>query len=365
MDLVMNDIRIRNHAKLLVRYCIGAKTRQTVGVGGGSVSEPLILCIYEELLKAGAYPVLRMSPDGLSCSLFRYGRKQHFTTVSPFQRAYADCVDATISILSQTNTRELSGADPQKSVALARASHALSDKMGRKPWVITLFPTEAYAQDAGMGLSDFEDFVYGAMFADENDPIAAWENIRRKQQRLISQLRGADKVRIVGSATDLTFSVKNRRFVNSDGHRNMPSGEVFAAPMETSAEGFIEFDYPVCRDGREIEGVRLVFRNGAIVEATAVKQQDYLNAMLNTDKGSKKLGEFGIGTNTKINCFTRNILFDEKIGGTIHLAVGKSPQQTNGKNKSALHWDMIKDLRRGGRIYVDGKLFQKNGKFIP
>jgi len=360
----MNDPRIRNHAKLLVRYCVGAKSRQTIGVGGGSISEPLILRIYEELLKAGAYPVLRMSPDELSCSLFRYGKKHHFTTVSPFQRAYAGCVDATISILSQTNTRELSGADPRKSVALARASDALTDKMGRKPWVITLFPTEAYAQDSGMGLSEFEEFVYGAMFVDEDDPIAAWKDIRSKQQRLISRLRGADKVRIVAPGTDLAFSVKNRRFVNSDGHRNMPSGEVFAAPVETSAEGFIEFDYPVCRDGREIEGVRLVFRNGAIVDATATKQQNYLTAMLNTDKGSRKLGEFGIGTNKRINRFIKNILFDEKIGGTIHLAVGKSPQQTNGKNKSAIHWDMIKDLRRGGRIYVDGRLFQKDGKFV-
>jgi aminopeptidase len=360
----MNDPRIRNHAKLLVQYCIAAKTRQTVGVSGNSVTEPLISCIYEELLKAGAYPAIRMSPAGLSCSLFCYGKKHHFTTVSPFQRAYAECVDATIGIQSQTNTRELSGVDPRKSVALARASHALSDKMSGKAWVLTLFPTEAYAQDAAMGLSDFEDFVYGAMFADEDDPIAAWKDIRHKQQRLISKLHGADKVRIVGRGTDVTFSVKGRKFVNSDGHRNMPSGEVFAAPIETSAEGFIEFDYPICRDGREIEGVRLVFKNGAVVEATATKQQNYLNAMLNTDKGSRKLGEFGIGTNTRIDKFIKNILFDEKIGGTIHLAVGKSPLQTKGKNDSAIHWDMIKDLRKGGSIHIDGRLFQKDGKFI-
>jgi aminopeptidase len=361
---IMNDPRIRNHAKLLVRYCIRAREKQTVGVTAGTAAEPLLLAVYEELLKAGAYPAVRLQPDEMQDLFFRYGRKHHFTTVSPFLSACADCMDATIGIYSQTNTKALSAVEPAKLVSMARAHTALSRKLSSKPWVMTLFPTNAYAQDAEMGMRDFEDFVYGAIFADEKDPIAAWRALGRQQERLIAKLRGADKVRIVGTGTDITLSVKGRRFINSDGRRNMPSGEVFAAPVETSADGVVEFDYPVCREGREIEGVRLVFRKGVVVEATATKNASYLKAELDTDAGSRRLGELGIGTNERIDRFIKNILFDEKIGGTVHLALGRSPTQTNGKNKSAIHWDMIKDLRKGGALYVDGKLFQKNGKFV-
>jgi aminopeptidase len=214
-----------------------------------------------------------------------------------------------------------------------------------------------------MSLSEYEDFVYSATFADERRPVAAWRALARRQDKLIARLKGAREIRIVGPDTDLTLHVDGRTFVNSDGHRNMPSGEIFTSPIENSAEGHIRYDFPVCRDGREVSDVRLVFRKGVVVEATAAKNQHYLEAVLGTDPGARKLGELGIGTNQRIQRFTKHILFDEKIGGTVHLALGKGYAEAGGRNRSAVHWDMIKDLRKGGAVYVDGKLFQKDGKF--
>jgi len=360
----MNDPRILNLAKVLVRYSIAARPRQTVSVSGNTVAEPLLVAVYEELIRAGAYPLLRMTPPGLGEVFMASRWKHHFELLPAYAAALAETTDASISVHSQTNTREMSAVDPKKEATLARTHAPLSEIAMRKPWVLTLYPTAAYAQDAEMSLRAFEDFVYGATFADTDDPVGAWREVHRRQAKLIARLRGADEIRIVGPDTDLKLSVKGRVFVNSDGRHNMPSGEVFTGPVETSAEGYIRYDYPVCRQGREVEGVRLVFRKGVIVEATADKNQVFLEAMLNTDPGARRLGELGIGTNTGITKFTKNILFDEKIAGTVHLAIGRSLAGTRGTNKSAVHWDMIKDLRRGGAVYVNGKLLQKDGKFV-
>ena len=360
----MSDPRIRNHARILVNYSVNARRSDTVGVSSSTLAEPLVLAVYEELLKAGAFPVLMMSPQGSMEFFFRYARSHQLHAVSPFQLAYARSMDATIRISSEGNTRSLSALDPRKQTMMARTMKPVSDILRAKPWVITLFPTTAYAQDADMSFSDFEDFVYSAMFADEDNPVAAWKSLRKRQDKLISGIKGADEVRILGKGTDLKLSVRNRKFVNSDGHRNMPSGEIFTSPVDGSAEGYIEYDYPVCTAGREIDGIRLVFRKGVVVEATASKNDAFLREMLKTDKGASRLGELGIGTNVRIQRFIKNILFDEKIGGTIHLALGQSFGEAGGRNKSAIHWDMIKDLRQGGAIYVDGRLYQKDGKFL-
>jgi aminopeptidase len=360
----VSDPRISNHARILVNYAIGARKSDTVGVSGTMLAEPLFVAVYEELLKAGAFPVLSMSPLGISEKFFRHAQPHHLCTVSPFQYAYARTVDASIRIASEGNTKGLSAVDPGKQVLLSRAMKPVMDISRKKPWVITMFPTRAYAQDAEMGLGDFEDFVYGAMFADEDDPVAAWRSLWKKQAKLIAALRGAREIRITGKGTDIRMSVRGRKFINSDGRHNMPSGEIFTGPVEDSAEGFIEYDYPVCNAGREIDGIRLVFRKGVVVEATASKNQQFLREMLKADAGASRLGELGIGTNRKIQRFIKNILFDEKIGGTIHLALGQSYAETGAKNRSAIHWDMIKDLRKGGAIYVDGRIFQKDGKFV-
>ena len=360
----MKDPRIERHAKVLVRYSVAAKPRELIAVDATPQAESLVLAVYEELLRAGAWPVLRMQPDGAAEAFYRLGRAHHFDQVHALQRAMARELHGSIRIECSANTRALSAIPPARLARVSRASLPLREKMLRKKWCLTLHPTQAYAQDADMSLADFEDFVYAALFADEKNPVAAWNALSRRQARLVRSLHGARTVRLVGPDTDLTLSVAGRTFINSDGHHNLPSGEIFTGPVEDSAEGHVAFDYPVCEGGREVDGIRLVLRRGRVVEASATKNQDYLFAMLDLDGGSRRLGELGIGTHFGIRRFTRNILFDEKIGGTVHLALGRSYEETGGRNRSALHWDMIKDLRRGGAIFVDGRPFQKDGRFV-
>jgi len=230
-------------------------------------------------------------------------------------------------------------------------------------WTGTAYPTHAFAQDAEMSLSEFEDFCYGAALVHLPDPIAAWQAISRDQQRLADWLNTKDEIHLIGPDTDLTLSVKGRTWENCDGHENFPDGEIFTAPVETSVSGTVRFSYPACEGGREVEDVRLWFENGRVVRATAAKNEAYLLTMLDTDEGARVLGEFAFGTNQGVQRFTKNILFDEKIGGTVHMAVGAGYPETGSRNQSAIHWDMICDLRRGGEVWVDGQLFAKDGKF--
>ena len=360
----MADPRVENFAKLLVRYSIYAKPGETIGVEGPDTTAPLIEAVYEELLRAGAFPVIRMSPARLTEIFMRRGQDLHYDQLPAFEMAYARAVNGTIRVMGSNNTRALSSTDPTRMARFAKARRPVRRILLAKKWSLTLFPTEAYAQDAEMSLREFEDFVYRANLLHLDDPVKAWQAEERKQKQLISKLRQADEIRIVGPDTDLRLSVKGRTFVPSVATHNVPSGEIFTGPVETSAEGYIRYDFPVCEGGREIDGIRLVFRKGLVVEATAEKNQDYLRKMLAVDAGAKRLGELGIGTNYDIQRFIKNILFDEKIGGTVHLALGESYEETGGRNKSALHWDMIKDLRQDGALYVDGKLFQKNGRFV-
>lgn len=360
----MNSEYITKFAKLLVGYSIYAKSGESISVDGGAVAEPLIAAVYDELLRTGAFPMVRMIPDHALLSFFAHGKDHHLDTLAPFEMPLAKAMDGSIRIMSSTNTRALSAIDPKKQTRVAKARKPVRKIMLAKKWALTLYPTEAYAQDAEMSLRDFEDFVISANFLDRKNPVAEWNKLEKRHQQLIAQLKGADTFRITGPGTDLTMSIKNRTFISSVATHNVPSGEIFTGPVEESVEGHIQYDFPVCEGGREIDGIRLVFKQGRVVDASATKNEKYLLAMLDMDPGARRLGELGIGTNYGIQRFIKNILFDEKIGGTIHLALGESYPETGGVNKSALHWDMIKDLRKGGAIHVDGKLFQKNGKFV-
>ncbi len=358
------DTRITQLAQTLVHYSLPTQPGQTIEVSGFSDAEPLFVALYEAILRAGANPELRMMPECTQEIFFKNATPKQLATLPPYRLANAKNMDSSIRIISSSNTRALSAADPKKQAQYTATMRPWKERLLAKPWVLTLFPTAAFAQDAEMSLTDFENFVYHATFSDEKNPIKCWNQLAAQQDKLIAQLRGADQIRIVGPETDLTLSVKGRTFVNSAGTCNMPSGEIFTSPVDDSAEGTIRYDYPVCHGGREIDGIRLVFKKGKVVEATAAKNEPFLLEMLNMDAGARRLGELGIGTNRNIQRFIKNILFDEKIGGTIHLAVGAAYPEAGGKNKSALHWDMIKDLRKGGAIYVDGKLFQRNGRFV-
>jgi len=360
----MDSTHIAHFARLLVGYSIYARSGECISVDGGAVAEPLIAAVYDELLRAGAYPLVRMIPDHATLGFFRNARDHHLDQLAPFEKNLAKAMDGSIRIMSSTNTRALSAIDPKKQTRVAKSRRDIRKIMLAKKWALTLFPTEAYAQDAEMSLRDFEHFVVAANFLDRKDPVAEWNKLDRFHHKLIARLKHADQFHIIGPGTDLKMSIKKRTFISSVATHNVPSGEIFTGPIEESVEGHIAYDFPVCEGGREIDGIRLVFRGGRVVEASATKNEKYLLAMLDMDPGARRLGELGIGTNYGIQRFIKNILFDEKIGGTIHLALGESYPETGGVNKSSLHWDMIKDLRKGGAIYVDGKLFQQNGKFV-
>ena len=360
----MHDIRIHRWAKTLVTYSLQAKPGEVIVIDASPLAQPLVEAVYEQLLRAKAWPVLRATSAELQEIFFKRGDARHFDSINPYVKSTLNAIDGTLTILSSSNTRALSSVDSRRQARFAATMAPAREILSKRKWTLTLYPTAAYAQDAEMSLKDFENYVFAALFADEDDPVARWRELERRQAGMIRGLRGARTVRIVGPDTDLSLSVAGRTFINSSGRRNMPSGEIFTGPVENSAEGHIRFDYPVCEGGREIAGIRLVFRRGRVVEASAEKNEDYLLRMLDIDPGARRLGELGIGTNTRIDRFTKNILFDEKIGGTIHLALGRSYPETGGRNRSALHWDMIKDMRRGGALYVDGCKAQNHGTWL-
>jgi len=306
----------------------------------------------------------RMAPNEASEVLYAEASREQLAFLPRSALASAREADHYINVMGETNTQGLAEVDPRKQTVAEKARRRLSDLvLGKNEWTLTLYPTAAYAQDAGMGLEEFEDFAFAAMRVDKRDPVADWKKAKAFQARVMRRLRGARRIRIVAEDTDLVLSVKGRKFISSYGSHNMPDGEIFTGPVETSASGHIRYSYPVCYRGKEVEDVRLEFEKGRVVKATAAKNEQFLRQMIGIDAGASRIGELGIGTNYGIRRFIKNILFDEKIGGTIHIALGRSYAETGGCNKSALHWDMISDLRRGGRMEVDGKTLQSEGRF--
>ncbi len=360
----MRDERLEKLARVLVDYAVEAGEGEQVLVAAGAAAEPLVKEVYTRLLRVGATPIPQVALPGIQELFFEHAREIHYEKTPPAIHALYEGVDAVISIMAPHNTKALAGVDPRKQQALGKRDKAVQDLViGRERWALTLYPTQALAQESEMGLEEYEEFVFEAMALGEDDPVRYWLQKAEEQGRLIERLEAAREVRIVGPGTDLTLSIEGRRFINGDGRHNMPCGEVFTGPVEDSANGEIYFGVPVAVAGREVLGVRLGFEEGRVVEASAEKGEEYLNAMLAADEGARYLGELGIGTNYGIPRATKNILFDEKLGGTVHLAIGRSYNQTGGKNDSSVHWDLICDLREGGELYADGELVEKDGAF--
>jgi len=360
----MRDPRASRLAKVLVGYSRGVRRGQKVLIQGPTAAEPLVLELGREVLRAGGHPMYRMAPDEASEVFYAEAGDAQLRFLPASTMAAAREADHFINILADTNTQALAGVDPRKQRLSESARRKYQDLvLGKGEWVLTLYPTAAYAQDAGMGIEEFESFAYAAMRVDAKDPVAEWERDAEFQRKIIRRMKGARRVRLVAPGTDLALSVEGRIFISCCGKLNMPDGEVFTGPVETSAEGTVRFTYPCCYRGREVADVRLEFEGGKVVRAAAAKNEEFLRSMIGMDAGASRLGELGIGTNYGIARFTKNILFDEKIGGSVHLALGRSYAETGGRNRSALHWDMICDLRQGGRIEVDGKALQENGKF--
>ena len=360
----MKDERLVKLARVLVDYSVGAGEGEQVVVSGGVAAESLIKEVYARLLDVGAIPIPQVSLPGIQELFFGRAKEIHYEKTPPVVRSLYEGAGAFISIMAPQNTRALAAVDPQKQQALSKRDKTLQEMvLSKDRWALTLFPTEALAQESDMSLDDYEEFVFQAMALNEDDPVRYWREKAKEQGRLSEQLEEADEVRITGPGTDLTLSVKGRTFLNGDGTHNMPCGEVFTGPVEDSANGEVFFGIPVAVAGREVLDVKLRFEGGKVVEASAEKGEEYLNAMLDADEGARYLGELGIGTNYGIPRATKNILFDEKLGGTVHLAVGRSYEKTGGKNESSVHWDLICDLREGGELYADGQLIQKDGRF--
>ncbi|PYE52836.1 aminopeptidase [Deinococcus yavapaiensis] len=349
------------HAELLVDYCVYAKGGERILVAASTLALPLVAAVHDALLARGAMPIVRLEYPSQLDDFIRLAPKALLANLHPVQLAEVESLDGSIRVLTPTPP---SNVAPDRSALYRRTLAPVARERAKRKWNLTLFPTAYSAQASGMTLQAYETFVANAMFLGDADPVARWGEVRAMQAQLIERLSRADEVRIEGRGTDLTLSVKGRVWANSDGKRNMPSGEVFTGPLEASANGVIRYDLATVYAGREVSGIELEFRDGTVVRARADVGDDVLQAALDTDEGARRLGELGIGTNFGIQRASKNILFDEKIGGTVHLALGNAYPETLGTNVSALHWDMICDLREGGRILLDGEVFQESGRFV-
>jgi len=374
----MADSRILKLAQVITEYSTEIKRGDRVYLTVSPVAQPLTLAVIEQVIKRGGLPHiaagsgyqhLDLVPGALEL-LLKYGSEEQIQYVNPFVQLAVNEFDVRIAIKGDVNTRALSGADPKRLALLTTSHRGLMDTLMRRSaegslrWVVTLFPTDALAQDAEMSLREYEDFVYGAGMLDEADPVARWQEFRVRQDKYIAWLKGKKRIQVKGPNCDLVVGITDRRFNNSCGHHNFPDGEIYTGPEETITEGWVKFTYPAIYQQREVLGVQLEFKQGRVVKATAERGEDFLLSVLDTDAGSRTLGEFAIGTNNYIQKFTRNILFDEKIGGTIHMALGAAYPETGGVNKSAVHWDLICDTRDGTEITADGVPFYRNGEFL-
>lgn len=366
----MSDPRMKRLAEVLVQYCIGVRTGDWVVIQGHVVSEPLMLEVVDQVLLAGGNPSPMMTSEQFTETIMRVGNLEQVQFASPLERVAIGKADAIIMIGAAGNSRYLANIDPEKmrmqQVGFADVNNLFMQRAanGQLRWTGTRFPCPAFAQDAEMSLHDYEDFVYSAMFVDRENPVQLWQEVDRQQGKLIDWLKGKKLVAVRGPHVDLTLHIDERVFMNCSGTRNMPDGEIFTGPVEDSANGWVEFTYPAIMGGRMVEGVRLEFKEGRVVTATAAKNEDYLKAILNTDEGAKYLGEFAFGTNYGITRFTRSLLFDEKIGGTMHMALGAGFPDTGSRNVSGIHWDFILDMHNDSEVLVDGELFYKNGNFV-
>lgn len=356
----MRDPRIDEYARLLVERSVGVQPGWQVQIRATPAARPLVEAVMEEIARRGAYPLLQLSFELIGGPFAREAPLELLREAAPLQRRIWEEVDAFIAIWAPENTREGSDLSEDRQAALQQASAPMRERtMAMKaPWVIAEYPVLSTAQEAGMTLREFEEFIFGSVLLD-------WDAERERMAKIAAVFDAADEVRIVGAGTDLTLSLAGRSGAVDDGHVNMPGGEVFYSPVEDSAHGVVEFsEFPAVYYGHEVDGVRLVFENGRVVDASARSGEDFLLRTLDTDEGARGLGELGIGCNPGIQRFMKNVAFDEKIDGTVHLALGNSYTFTGGTNKSGVHWDIVKDLRAGGRLYADGRLVQENGNWI-
>jgi aminopeptidase len=351
-------------AALLCDWCVEPAPSEQVVISTSTLALPLVRALHREVLERDAWPLMRIAPPWLTADFYAHARALHLDGFPPTDLSDAQAADAHIGIMAPANTRALTGVDPALITRAARARRPVQEARLASRWCGTIWPTPALAQQAGMSEAAYAAFVRGALFLDQTDPVGAWRDLSARQARLVARLSRAEEIRIQAEGTDLRLNVGGRTWINSDGRHNMPSGEVFTGPHEDSAQGTIRFTVPSSPGGVDVTGVELTFEAGQVVRAQADRGQDYLKSALATDPGARFLGELGIGSNPGIERATGSILLDEKMAGTIHLALGRSYPETGGTNRSALHWDMICDLRQGGTLAADGQVVNESGRFV-
>ncbi|MDP2995202.1 MAG: aminopeptidase [Anaerolineales bacterium] len=365
----MADLRVERLAKILVDHSAQIKAGDRVAIEATTAAEPLVRALYAAILERGGHPYLLLELTDQDEILFAVAKNEQLDATPPFRKLAYDQFESRIRIHSATNPRALSGVDParhrrrQKSLAPIMEAQMRRGADRSFKWVTTLFPTEGFALEAGMSFRDYEDFVYRACHADEANPVVFWKKVETKQRKISDRIQGHNQVILRGPNVDLTLSIKGRKFLNGAGLNNMPDGEIYTGPVEDSVNGWVRFSYPAIYNGVMVEGVELTFTNGRVEKAKAEKNQPFLLEMCESDPGARTLGEFAIGTNYEIDHFSRNILFDEKLGGTFHMALGAGYPETGSKNKSMIHWDMICGMQDDSEIVVDGEVIYKNGKF--
>lgn len=365
----MTDPRIEKMAKVIVNYCLALKANEIIKIEAAILAEPLVKAVYKEVLLAGANPLTRITFPELAEIFYNYATDQQLSFLSPIERLESETINARLHIYSDQNIKSLTNINTKKITQYRTTQRpVLARMLERKAKMelkscLTLFPTNSYAQEAEMSLTEYENFVFDACFLNAPDPIKEWQKLSAEQAGLVQYLDKISKIKVEGPATELNLSVAGRKWINSDGKANFPSGEIFTGPIEDSVNGKIRFTYPAIYLGREVSGIDLEFKAGRVVHARAEKGDDLLQSFLDLDEGARILGEFAFGNNYRIQRFTKMILFDEKIGGTIHCALGSSYPETGGKNQSAFHWDMICDMHQG-RVWADENLIYENGKFL-
>ena len=367
----MTDRRVESLARVICEYSLRVEPGQLMLIEAPALAEPLVLEIVTRALEMGALPRVRVAAEGTQLAFLSEAAEEQLTTLLPSAIPEMAAIDLRVAIHSAWNTRELSGVDPARVAAVREAQAPLMELYMRRSaakelrWCVTAYPCEAFAQDADMSLAAYEDFVYRAGWLHLPDPVAAWRGFAEKLGAVADRLSGVRTLRVLAEDTDLTVGVAGRTWVPCNGERNFPDGEVFTGPIETDTTGDVRFSFPAIFSGREVEDVRLRFDGGRVVQSEAAAGQELLRQMLAIDEGASILGEFAIGTNYGVQGFSKQILFDEKIGGTCHMAVGAGYPETGSTNHSGLHWDMVCDLRSGGEIHADGELIYRDGRFLP
>jgi aminopeptidase len=366
----MPDSRHERFADVIVGYSARVRPGDVVTLETSTLAAPMVYELYRAVLRAGAHPLPRIALEGLTENLLKHGNDEQLAWENPARADDIETVDVRIVLEAPANTKRFSNIPLERHAQHERSNERLRNRYleraskGELRWVLTAYPTNAAAQDASMSLAEYEDFVYGSTFVDDPDPVARWREFAERLERVAAFLAEKHELRIVAEGTDLTVVTSGRKWIPAKGQENLPDGEVFTAPLEESVEGEIRFTYPAVFNAREVDDVRLRFEGGEVVEAEAARGGDFLREMIALDDGARRVGEFAFGLNDGVSMFTKNILFDEKIGGTVHLALGTAYPETGGVNRSALHWDMIGDLRSGSEVYADGELVYRDGHFL-